>query len=93
MHISRIGAVEAAAGKIIVLSAVAAAVVGGVSLFGGRGKLFNAAIGAIVISIIDNGLGLMGVTAGVSFIVTGVVLALAATVDALARKRGPGMRI
>ena len=38
MHISRIGAVEAAAGKIIVLSAVAAAVVGGVSLFGGRGK-------------------------------------------------------
>jgi len=93
MHISRIGAVEAAAGKIIVLSAVAAAVVGGVSLFGGRGKLFNAAIGAIVISIIDNGLGLMGFPAGVSFIVTGVVLALAATVDALARKRGPGMRI
>ncbi len=39
MHISRVGAVEAAAGKIIVLSAVAAAVVGGVSLFGGRGKL------------------------------------------------------
>jgi D-xylose transport system permease protein len=93
MHISRIGAVEAAAGKIIVLSAVAAAVVGGVSLFGGRGKLFNAAIGAIVISIIDNGLGLMGFPAGVSFIVTGVVLALAATVDALARKRAPGMRI
>jgi D-xylose transport system permease protein len=93
MHISRIGAVEAAAGKIIVLSAVAAAVVGGVSLFGGRGKLFNAAIGAIVISIIDNGLGLMGFPAGVSFIVTGVVLALAATVDALARKRGPGMRL
>jgi D-xylose transport system permease protein len=76
-----------------VLPAVAAAVVGGVSLFGGRGKLFNAARGAVVISIIDNRLGLMGVTAGVSFIVTGVVLALAATVDALARKRGPGMRI
>jgi len=38
-------------------------------------------------------LGLMGFPAGVSFIVTGVVLALAATVDALARKRGPGMRI
>lgn len=93
MHISRVGAVEAAAGKIIVLSAVAAAVVGGVSLFGGRGKLFNAAIGAVVISIIDNGLGLMGFPAGVSFIVTGVVLALAATVDALARKRAPGMRI
>ncbi|NBU22840.1 MAG: ABC transporter permease [Actinobacteria bacterium] len=90
MHISRIGAVEAAAGRTIVLSAVAAAVVGGVSLFGGRGKLYNAAIGAVVISIIDNGLGLLGFPAGVSFIVTGSVLALAATIDALARKRAPG---
>ena len=72
------------------LSAVAAAVVGGVSLFGGKGKLLNAAIGAVVISIIDNGLGLLGFPAGVSFIVTGAVLALAATVDALARRRSPG---
>lgn len=93
MHISRIGAVEAAAGKTIVLQAVAAAVVGGVSLFGGRGKLFNAAIGAVVISIIDNGLGLLGFPAGFSFIVTGAVLALAATIDALARRRAPGMRL
>lgn len=90
MHISRIGAVESAAGRMIVLQAVGAAVVGGVSLFGGRGKLFNAAIGAIVISIIDNGLGLLGFPAGVSFIVTALVLTLAATVDALARKRAPG---
>jgi D-xylose transport system permease protein len=90
LHVSRIGAVEASAGRTIVLSAVAAAVVGGVSLFGGKGKLLNAAIGAVVISIIDNGLGLMGFPAGVSFIVTGAVLALAATVDALARKRSPG---
>jgi len=90
LHVSRIGAVEASAGRTIVLSAVAAAVVGGVSLFGGKGRLLNAAIGAVVISIIDNGLGLMGFPAGVSFIVTGAVLALAATVDALARKRAPG---
>lgn len=90
LHVSRIGAVEASAGRTIVLSAVAAAVVGGVSLFGGKGKLLNAAIGAVVISIIDNGLGLLGFPAGVSFIVTGAVLALAATVDALARRRAPG---
>jgi D-xylose transport system permease protein len=90
LHVSRIGAVEASAGRTVVLSAVAAAVVGGVSLFGGKGKLLNAAIGAVVISIIDNGLGLMGFPAGISFIVTGAVLALAATVDALARKRAPG---
>jgi len=86
-HVSRIGVVEAAAGRSIVLSGVAAAVVGGVSLFGGRGRLVHAAIGAVVIAIIDNGLGLLGLSAGISFVVTGSVLALAATIDALSRKR------
>ncbi len=86
-HVSRIGVVEASAGRSIVLSGVAAAVVGGVSLFGGRGKLIHAAIGAMVIAIIDNGLGLLGLSAGISFLVTGSVLALAATIDALSRKR------
>lgn len=89
-HVSRIGVVEASAGKTIVLSGVAAAVVGGVSLFGGRGRLIHAAIGAVVISIIDNGLGLLGLSAGISFVVTGSVLALAATVDAVSRKRSGG---
>ena len=89
-NVSRIGNVESAAGKSIVLSAVAAAVVGGVSLFGGRGRLAHAAIGAFVIAIIDNGLGLIGMAAGVNFMVTGSVLLIAATVDALARKRSGG---
>ncbi len=84
---SRIGAVEATAGKSIVLSGVAAAVVGGVSLFGGRGRLIHAAVGALVIAIIDNGLGLLGLPAGINFLVTGGVLILAATVDAVSRKR------
>ncbi len=86
-HVSRIGNVESAAGRSIVLQAVAAAVVGGVSLFGGRGRLAHAAIGAFVIAIIDNGLGLIGMSAGVNFIVTGSVLLIAATIDALSRKR------
>ena len=89
-NVSRIGNVESAAGKSIVLSAVAAAVVGGVSLFGGRGRLAHAAIGAFVIAIIDNGLGLIGMSAGVNFVVTGSVLLIAATIDALARKRSGG---
>ncbi len=89
-NISRIGNVESNAGKSIVLSGVAAAVVGGVSLFGGRGRLAHAAIGAFVISIIDNGLGLIGMPAGINFIVTGSVLLIAATIDALARKRSGG---
>jgi D-xylose transport system permease protein len=91
-HVSRIGVVEAAAGRTIVLSGVAAAVVGGVSLFGGRGRLVHAALGALVISIIDNGLGLLGFSAGISFVVTGTVLALAATVDAVSRRRGGSVR-
>ncbi len=89
---SRVGAVEATAGKAIVLSGVAAAVVGGVSLFGGRGRLIHAAVGALVIAIIDNGLGLIGLPAGINFLVTGGVLILAATVDAVSRKRGSATR-
>lgn len=87
---SRIGAIESTAGRSIVLSGVAAAVVGGVSLFGGRGRLIHAAIGALVIAIIDNGLGLIGLPAGVNFLVTGAVLIAAATIDALSRKRSGG---
>jgi D-xylose transport system permease protein len=87
---SRIGAVDASSGRAIVLSGVAAAVVGGVSLFGGRGRLIHAAIGAFVIAIIGNGLGLLGLPSGVNFLVTGAVLILAASVDAVSRKRAGG---
>ena len=88
--ISKVGSVDAAAGRDIVLSGVAAAVVGGVSLFGGRGRLLHAAIGALVIAVITNGLGLLNLPAGVNYAVTGAVLILAATVDALSRKRAGG---
>jgi D-xylose transport system permease protein len=87
-HASRIGSVDGSAGHTIVLSGVAAAVVGGVSLFGGRGRLAHAAIGAVVISMIDNGLGLLQMPSGINFLVQGGVLLLAATIDALARRRG-----
>jgi D-xylose transport system permease protein len=90
---TRVGSVDAAAGRDIVLSGVAAAVVGGVSLFGGKGRLMNAAVGALVIAVITNGLGLLNLPAGVNFVVTGVVLILAATVDALSRLRSGGARI
>jgi D-xylose transport system permease protein len=89
---SRIGSVDAAMGRDLVLSGVAAAVVGGVSLFGGRGRLMHAAIGALVIAVITNGLGLLGLPAGANYAVTGSVLILAATVDALSRRRNGGVR-
>lgn len=93
LSVSRVGSVDATVGRDIVLSGVAAAVVGGVSLFGGRGRLMHAAIGALVIAVITNGLGLLNLPAGINLLVTGGVLILAATVDALSRIRSGGVRI
>ncbi|WP_341998092.1 ABC transporter permease [Microbacterium sp. LWH7-1.2] len=93
LSVARVGSVDATVGRDIVLSGVAAAVVGGVSLFGGKGRLMHAAIGALVIATITNGLGLLNLPAGVNLLVTGGVLILAATVDALSRVRSGGVRM
>jgi len=74
-------------GSNVLLYAVGAAVIGGTSLFGGKGRVLDAVLGGAVIAVIDNGMGLMGYSAGVKYIVTGAVLLLAAGVDALSRKR------
>jgi D-xylose transport system permease protein len=75
----------------ILLFAVAAAVIGGTSLFGGRGKPRDAIIGALVIVIIPNGIGLRpSLPASYQNIITGAVLLVAAAVDALSRRRSPG---
>jgi D-xylose transport system permease protein len=76
-----------AGGSNTLLYAVGAAVIGGTSLFGGKGRIIDAVLGGAVVAVIDNGMGLMGYSAGVKFVVTGCVLALAASVDALSRKR------
>ena len=70
----------------LVLYAVAAAVIGGTSLFGGRGKPIHAVLGGLVIAAIDNGMGLQGFSAASKYIVTGIVLVAAVTIDALARR-------
>jgi D-xylose transport system permease protein len=69
------------------LYAVAAAVIGGTSLFGGRGRAVDAVIGGVVIATIANGLGLLNQAAYINFLVTGGVLLLAASVDAISRRR------
>jgi D-xylose transport system permease protein len=74
-------------GSDVLLLAVGAAVIGGTSLFGGKGRLVNGVIGGAVVAVIDNGMGLMGYSSGVKFVVTGLVLLLAAGVDALSRRR------
>jgi len=73
-------------GGTLVLYAVAAAVIGGTSLFGGRGKPAHAVLGGLVIAAIDNGMGLQGYSAYVRFIVTALVLLAAVTIDALTRR-------
>lgn len=69
------------------LYAVAAAVIGGTSLFGGRGRAIDAVVGGLVIATIPNGLGLLNQAAYINFLVTGGVLLLAASVDAISRRR------
>jgi D-xylose transport system permease protein len=87
---SRIGVNSAQGGGNTLLLAVGAAVIGGTSLFGGKGKITDAVIGGLVVAVIINGMSdlIKGEnSSAIQFIVTGGVLALAATVDALSRRR------
>ena len=84
---SRLSSVDTSTGGgTILLYSIAAAVIGGTSLFGGRGQVRSAVLGAIVIAMIDNGLGLLNTTAGTKYIVTGIVLLAAVTLDSLSRR-------
>ena len=73
-------------GSSTLLYAVGAAVIGGTSLFGGKGKMRDAILGGLVVAVIDNGMGLLGYAAGIKFIVTGLVLLVSAGVDAVSRR-------
>jgi D-xylose transport system permease protein len=85
---SRLNSVDTnTGGGSVLLYSIAACVIGGTSLFGGRGTVKSAILGAIVVAMIENGLGLLNVSAGTKFIVTGIVLLAAVTLDSLSRKR------
>ncbi len=77
-------------GGTLVLYAVAAAVIGGASLFGGRGRMIDALLGGIVIAAIYNGMGILGMSAAAQYMVTALVLLAAVTIDRLARRGQPG---
>jgi len=74
-------------GGTLLLDAISSAVIGGPSLFGGRGFVRSAVLGAAVISTISNGLYIFGFSPGVIFITTGCILLFAVTLDTLARRR------
>lgn len=75
-----------AGGGNLLLYVIAAAVIGGTSLFGGRGKVVSAVLGALVVASVENGMGLLNVSSGVKFVVTGLVLLAAVVIDALSRR-------
>lgn len=84
---SRLAAANQATGTGDVnLNAIAAAVIGGTSLFGGRGSAFSALLGVIVIQSISSGLTLLGLGSAFRFIVTGLVLLLAVALDSISRR-------
>jgi D-xylose transport system permease protein len=88
---SRLSAVnQSSGGSDILLNAIAAAVIGGTSLFGGRGRTYAALLGILVIQSVANGMLLLNVNSSVRFMVTAGVLALAVAIDSLARRRRPG---
>ena len=89
VYASRLGSMSSGIdGGQLVLYAVAAAVIGGTSLLGGRGKMIHALLGGLMIAAIYNGMGLLNISAAVQYMVTALVLLAAVTVDALARRGG-----
>lgn len=78
---------NALGGGTLQLNAIAAAVIGGTSLFGGRGRIYHALLGALVVGSVQNGLDLLGQPAAIKNVATGVILIIAVIVDALGRRR------
>jgi D-xylose transport system permease protein len=73
-------------GGNLLLNAIAAAVIGGTSLFGGSGRVTSALLGALVIQSVENGMGLLGLASGTKFVVNGLVLLAAVLIDAISRR-------
>jgi D-xylose transport system permease protein len=90
---SRLAAVnQASGGSDTLLNAIAAAVIGGTSLFGGRGRTYAALLGTLVIASITNGMLLLNLDSSIRFMVTGGVLAIAVAIDSVSRRSAPGAR-
>jgi fructose transport system permease protein len=86
LAVARTGVGDPNAGQTENLDAITAVVLGGTSLFGGRGVVLGTLIGAVVVGVLRNGLTLMGVSSVYQVLVTGILVILAVTVDQLSRK-------
>jgi fructose transport system permease protein len=88
LSVSRIGVGDPNAGQTENLDAITAVVLGGTSLFGGRGMILGTLVGAIVVGVLRNGLTLMGVQSVYQVLITGILVILAVAIDQLSRKGG-----
>ena len=85
---SRLYAMDTGSGSgDVLLNAIAAAVIGGTSLFGGRGTIWSALLGALIIGSINNGMDLLSFPSSIKYVITGCVLLLAVTIDSTSRAR------
>jgi fructose transport system permease protein len=88
LAVSRTGVGDPNAGQTDNLDAITAVVLGGTSLFGGRGVILGSLIGALIVGVFRNGLTLMGVSSIYQVLVTGVLVILAVATDQLSRRGG-----
>lgn len=86
IYASRLGSISNNVDSTWAMLAIAAAVIGGTSLFGGRGRPLHAVVGGLIIGTIYNGMGLLGLSAAVQYMVTALVLLAAVIVDVVARR-------
>jgi len=88
LSVARTGVGDPQAGQTDNLDSITAVVLGGTSLFGGRGMILNTLIGALIVGVFRNGLTLMGVPSVYQILITGILVILAVTTDQLSRRRG-----
>ena len=87
VYLARLNSAEAGIGSPLLLPAIAAVLIGGTSLFGGSGGLSGTVIGAITLTLVLNGMNLLGINSNWQPLVTGVIILLAALIDSLTRRQ------
>ena len=86
--VARTGVGDPNAGQTDNLDSITAVVLGGTSLFGGRGMILGSLIGAMIVGVFRNGLTLMGVSSVYQILITGILVILAVATDQLSRRKG-----
>jgi len=86
VYLARLNSAEAGIGEPLLLPAIAAVLIGGTSLFGGVGSLGGALIGAVILTLVLNGMNLLTISGNWQPLITGIILLLAAGIDAVSRK-------